>query len=221
MTRYSQNANKAYLANCIELVDKTIRLANQPPLDTHDSLARAREWHDALAPNIPLERLPEVFARALADHTSSFPVNAFEMLSAWNAIRNERAQERERERLENPVKFCDMKHNHVNEHGDVEIALGGIKEVYVPCQFCRRSAYDVRIEEEMKKFREEANPKAVKLAENPTEVIMQEFREVRERFQKAKRPVAKTARGILMEAIIAGGDRNILLNAIEHVRQSK
>lgn len=216
--------NKVYLANCIELVDKTIRLANQPPLDTHDSVRRAAEWHDALEPNIPLERLPEVFTKALSTHASTFPINAFEMLSAWNQIRSEYAERMRKQREENPVLFCDMKVNHINEHGDVEIALGGVKEVVVPCQFCRRNAYDVRIAEELQKFRDErGNVDEVALADSPQEIILGRFAEARAKYlaSKKERPRAKSAIGIMLQAKLNGGDDGILSNAIAHVRRSK
>lgn len=150
LIRSSQQARKnpAYLANCIELVNKTIRLANQPPLATDDAIERAKDWMDALEPIVPLDRLPAVYARAVADHETTFPVNFFDLKVAWDKIsaeeKKKQTEDLQKTIRENAVAFCVRRDFHANADGEVEYddPFDTTKQVLMPCVTCRPQAFE-------------------------------------------------------------------------------
>lgn len=130
----------------MEVVKKTISLSNQPPLSETDLGQRAKDWQDEIEEIIPLDKVYQSFRRALALHTSSFPVNAFELIAAYKIVAEEdrvKAAEAEAEnRLTNPVLFCKQKSQHVTEHGEVEIIdpFDHSQIILMPCSDCRPKA---------------------------------------------------------------------------------
>lgn len=70
----------------MDLVRRTLSLSNQPNLTEKELAQRAMDWQDALEPEVPLNRLQDAYRAAVRGHTSSFPVNAFEVLAAWREL---------------------------------------------------------------------------------------------------------------------------------------
>ena len=126
LTSYSGKGrrNKVYLANTMILVKKTLSLANQPPLAERDLAERAKDWQDALEENVPVERLPDAFTRALKNHNSTFPINAFGILAAWNELDAEEREEKSR------AVPGSSEAGRVVLHGDKEASKRG--------KFCRK-----------------------------------------------------------------------------------
>jgi hypothetical protein len=62
------------------------------------------DWQDSLEAEIPIDRLQDAFAGAVRGHSSTFPINAFEVLMAWREIASaeqaERRQRYDQERME-------------------------------------------------------------------------------------------------------------------------
>ncbi len=141
-----------YLARTIKVIQKSINLSNSPALTEKEISIRAEDWLDALHALVPSDRLMDAFDRAVQDHQSSFPVNAYEVKNAWSAIELEEAAEqkitREREISENAVANCPMKDKHVVEpvfgdEGMVEMQEGfdpGSVHL-IPCFACRPKAF--------------------------------------------------------------------------------
>lgn len=73
-------------------------------------------------------------------------MSAYDLNDAWNLIQADDERELERQKAElresNPIDHCDMKSNHINEIGQIEILYGGPGgiEANVPCPFCRMDA---------------------------------------------------------------------------------
>lgn len=139
--------NKLYLADCIDLVKKLNNWANMPPLSEIDLAERAKDWQDALEVEIPRHRLPDVLRRADRNHTSTFPINKYEMSSAWREIDAEERADQLRKhaaaKQENPVTFCDDAESHVSAFGDVYIySLFTNTDEVVPCRSCRFDDYE-------------------------------------------------------------------------------
>lgn len=129
----------------MELVRRTQSLSNMPSLTEAELGQRGKDWQDAFEPVIPMKRLQEVFNRALAAHTTSFPVNGFEIIAAWKAIEGEEAAERTKQRLADPQAFCVSRENHINKIGDVmmQILLPPAPGIVMPCPDCRSGGYHV------------------------------------------------------------------------------
>lgn len=148
---------KLYISTMLIIIRKSISLANAPSLTESEHGQRSKDWAEFLFDIVPENRLMETFARAVADHTSTFPVNFYDMKSAWQQIAAEelaaKAAAIERDRQNNPVKYCDAPERHINADGDTEILLGGPggKTVVVPCPICRPRANQARIAEEMRR----------------------------------------------------------------------
>jgi hypothetical protein len=130
----------------MELVKKTNNWANLPPLSELDLADRAMDWQDELELEIPRERLPDAVRRARKNHKSSFALNLYEILTAWEEITAEEIADRQkqlqRERFENPTLACSNEKYHVNKQGDVfsDLFNTGTDEVS-PCPVCREDEY--------------------------------------------------------------------------------
>lgn len=126
-------------------------------------MQRANVWTDLLRDVVPEDRLQDAFRVAFQTHDSTFPINAYEVKLAWEALdrseREEKARAYDIARRENPVKYCLSAYKHINGDGDVEIVLGGPngKTVVIPCPDCRTAASHTRLSEEKAKY----------VAENP------------------------------------------------------
>jgi hypothetical protein len=55
-------------------------------LSMEEKIANADVWSRILSPTIPENRLKECFEMAVREHSTTFPVNAHELLIAWGAI---------------------------------------------------------------------------------------------------------------------------------------
>lgn len=132
------------------MIKKTVSLSNQPPLSERDLGERALDWLDALEGTIPEDRIRDAFARALKNHSSSYPINAFDMLAAWKDIEAEETAAAETLRIaeeskpENRVANCREKKYHVGEGGYQKICnpFNFNEEIVLPCRICRPTAYD-------------------------------------------------------------------------------
>jgi hypothetical protein len=130
----------------MELVKKTNNWANLPPLSELDLADRAMDWQDELELEIPRERLPDAVRRARKNHKSSFALNLYEILNAWEEITGEETAERqkqiERERFKNPTLACLNEKYHINGKGEVlsDLFNAGNDEVS-PCPVCREEDY--------------------------------------------------------------------------------
>lgn len=165
--------NKIYLANVIQLVRKTISLANQPPLANKDLARRAIDWQDELEPNVELDILVPAFRKACAEHDSSFPVNCFDIIAAANKIKTERALNENAVKSQSPdeppaIASCKILEKHVDD--DRAKADEGLIELYnpaddstriVPCYQCRPRAFGLRQAEYIESKKGAGPPKAV------------------------------------------------------------
>lgn len=75
-----------YTASAMEIVLKAVSLANAPMLTETEAGDRARDWMEALAGIVPANRLNDAYLRAFRDHTSAFPLSAYEVKIAWQTI---------------------------------------------------------------------------------------------------------------------------------------
>lgn len=111
-----------------------------------EKVSRAETWSRHLWGIIPEDRLRACFDRAFKDHQKGFPVNAYDLNDAWNAIQTEETEkakaDREALREANPIENCSAKYKHVNELGEIEVLYGGPGgiEANIPCPFCRPNA---------------------------------------------------------------------------------
>jgi len=90
----------------VKIISRAISLANAPSLTESEIMVRARDWADALFANVPEDRLIDAFRRAIADHTSTFPMSAYELKTAYEKIAEDertayaRARQKDLEDLE-------------------------------------------------------------------------------------------------------------------------
>lgn len=70
----------------VKIVSKAISLANAPSLTDAELLIRAKDWAEELALLVPENRLLETFRRAVADHQSTFPINFYDLKTAYDKI---------------------------------------------------------------------------------------------------------------------------------------
>lgn len=131
------------------LVKKTVSLSNQPPLAERDLAARATDWMEALEPVVPVDRLPDAFRRALVNHATTFPINAFEIQQAFVELDGEEKTERQRienelkKQPENKVANCPKKAWHISGDGRVMVVnpFNFNEEIELPCRDCRPEAF--------------------------------------------------------------------------------
>lgn len=151
-------------------------LANRKP-EGQELREMVEVWQKTLAEIIPLEKIAPAWKRTLALHKSDFPPTAFSVLKSFHEL-EAAEQEREienqtRDREENPVKYCNYRQHHINEHGDVLEMIGGLggEDVVLPCPFCRKDAYTVRYAEEKRKYIERHNQEPERLVINESNVL--------------------------------------------------
>lgn len=142
-----RNAN--YTAQVVELIRKTLSLANQPPLEYEEIIVRAFDWQDVLEKVIPLKRLTEAFEKAFELHKTTFPIMASEIKQAYQQILIEenakRVEKSRQEKEKDPVQFCKYRNYHINEEGEIKIFNPWIingEDLTVPCPFCRPTDHD-------------------------------------------------------------------------------
>lgn len=68
------------------LIKKTYSRANQPPLGEYDLAEKAVDWTNSLIKIIPENRLWEAFDAADLNHPGSFPINYYELKTAYEQI---------------------------------------------------------------------------------------------------------------------------------------
>jgi hypothetical protein len=130
----------------ILLVKKTHNWANLPPLSEIDLADRAKDWQDALEPEIPLDYLLPSVQRARQKHDSSFPINLYEISTAYREIMTEENAEKHRQEESNrrqfPVLYCKRREFHLNSDGDVRMFnLFTETDEIMPCRECRPSDF--------------------------------------------------------------------------------
>lgn len=76
----------------METIIESISLANAPMLTERELGDRSRDWAKHLWNAVPENRLSDSFARAFQDHTTNFPLSAYEVKSAWGHIEEEEAE---------------------------------------------------------------------------------------------------------------------------------
>lgn len=131
------------MANVIVLVKKTHNWANLPPLSETDLAERAKDWQDELEKEIPLNRLADALSQARKNHTSSFPINLYEISTAYRALVNAELEDRKAIKAKNPILFCEDRRYHLNNIGDVIIfSLFTTTDERVPCRKCRFEDYE-------------------------------------------------------------------------------
>jgi hypothetical protein len=69
-------------------------MSAQNPTD-EEKAVRAETWAENLFDLIPENRLDDTFRRAFKDHTSDFPVSAYDLKNAWQKMKVEEFQSRE------------------------------------------------------------------------------------------------------------------------------
>lgn len=126
-----------------------------------EEMTRAKVWSDTLFGVVPANKLRAAFDHAFRTHDSTFPINAYEIKAAWENLSVMEAELRRvryvKDAAINPVKYCESKHDHLDEDGNVELLLGGPggKTVTVPCADCRTNAHLQRVAEEKAKYQAE------------------------------------------------------------------
>lgn len=159
----NKDDERNYLEAIALIVDDSFELSSQNPTDA-ERLARSETWARVLMPIVPEERLQDTFDRAFADHDSNFPVNAYELKTAWEKIKREEkeiaAEAAAAERVNNPVANCVEKHLHVDESGMVEHIdpLTFSEFILLPCKKCRETAYDLQRQRHIEKNKASAAP---------------------------------------------------------------
>jgi hypothetical protein len=132
----------------LPVVSDSFEFAAQNPT-TLEKGKRAAVWAEILFGIVPEERLPDAFKLAVRLHSSTFPINGYEIKLAWEQIEREEqnaAIEREKQRIKNqsPVDICSNRAQHINRDGEVKICnpLNFNEEIILPCPACRPKAYD-------------------------------------------------------------------------------
>lgn len=78
----------------MRVISKAISLSNAPSLTDEELLIRAKDWGEELVEIVPESELPDVFRRAVKDHTSTFPVNFYDLKLAYDSLQKDRQQNR-------------------------------------------------------------------------------------------------------------------------------
>jgi hypothetical protein len=70
------------------MVRKSLELANQPPLSDEDLISRSETWSETLWGILPEDEqiIFRIWRRAMADHQTTFPINAYDLKAAAVAV---------------------------------------------------------------------------------------------------------------------------------------
>lgn len=152
-----------------QTVKECLRLGN--PFVTEEEIGlQTIIFSEHLFGEVPEYRLSDVLKQARnnrritgsKNYRSTFPINYFELINAWDEIeereRIELARRAAAENLANPVNLCVMKKTHLNEFGTVKIFIGEMAtgdDYLVPCPTCKPAAHAQKIEEIKKERVEE------------------------------------------------------------------
>lgn len=133
------------------IVDDSFELSSQKPT-TAEKLARTETWSRVLFGIVPETRLRDAFDRAFRDHNSPFPVNAYEIKTAWEVIQAEEldfALKSKETDISNRIDNCKYLSQHIQtegkeDEGFVEYVdwLNLSRFIIMPCATCRPQAYE-------------------------------------------------------------------------------
>lgn len=153
--------DEAYLAVTMRMVRLTLELANQPPLSAEALDERAAAWAEALFLTVPENRMRDAYDRAVRDHSSTFPINAFEIKIAWDNIAAEdRTAKAAAYDSMDPIDKCSHKKYHDNANGEIVVAdpYDHSKDLVVPCPYCRFEANKAALDRHGEKHRRDELP---------------------------------------------------------------
>lgn len=93
-----------------------------------------------------MDRLQDSLKAAIRAHASTFPINAFELLTAWWEIEKtedvEAKEFKAEDRQVNAIKYCAQVSGHINSDGEIIVAdpFDKSKDLVLPCPYCRPAA---------------------------------------------------------------------------------
>lgn len=133
----------------LEVVADAFDLSSNVSVTAAEKMRVAKTWSRILFEIIPEERLMDTFEFAFQNHQTSFPVNAYDMKTAWNELQEiERAQiieNAQQSREQNPSEFCPRRHEHLPGFIEARVKIVNFyntaEEIEVPCKDCREKAY--------------------------------------------------------------------------------
>lgn len=129
----------------VKIISKAISLANAPMLTEPELLVRARDWSEALHGIVPMEALNASVSRAFQNHKSTFPLNAYDLKTAYTELKAEQLLSLEMKPIstDERVDRCTNKDNHLPDRfGEIEIYLPDKDtEAIVPCGICRKEDF--------------------------------------------------------------------------------
>jgi hypothetical protein len=120
---------------------------------TAEKKAAALTWTRILSDVIPQNRLFDVLNFAFKKHTSSFPINAYDLKNRWTDLEAEELAERKKaeaeERSLNRVLHCGDLKSHKSETEAMQEYFIHAKGEYVwlPCATCRYDAHWQRVKD--------------------------------------------------------------------------
>jgi hypothetical protein len=111
-----QRPSESYLAAMVQIISKSISLANAPSLTREELIIRARDWAEILFQVVPENQLVQSLKRAFDDHDSSFPLTAYELKTAYRQMHAENgrraaveAEEARQVERANPAEYGGVK----------------------------------------------------------------------------------------------------------------
>lgn len=120
------------------IVDDSFELSSQNATFA-EKAARADTWARVLFGIVPEDRLQNAFDRAFRDHDSSFPVNAYDIKTAWEKIRTEEYEAEKTARLAE----CPNDKYHIGETASVVLMNPHTQEDELyPCPKCRPEEFE-------------------------------------------------------------------------------
>lgn len=156
------------------IVNDAFLFAGRNPTD-EEILATAEIWARILIEIIPEHRLQESFDHAVKTHTSNFPVNGYEIKTAFEELQKQQAInemiQNSAKREANKIANCSMRHLH-DDDALIEYERGYKGEkVKLPCRDCRVHAHDERAAEYRRMSFDEMIASVPKLAPAPKSAI--------------------------------------------------
>lgn len=114
-------------------------------LTSPELLVRARDWSEVLFDVVPIHALEPAVRKAFADHDSSFPLNAYELKTAYHGIKDEIRITEDARTLttDERVDRCSNRANHLpNAFGTIAFYIPDRdQEYFIPCGICRKEDF--------------------------------------------------------------------------------
>lgn len=170
----NEDAKRNYRETMYLIVKNAFLFAGRNPV-REEIVATSEIWSRILIEIIPENRLQDSFDHAVKTHTSNFPVNGYEIKTAFEEIKKreeiERMVAQTTMRESNKIENCTNKHLH-DEDILVEYERGYKGEkVKLPCRDCRLDAHDERAAEYRRMSYAEMIENVPKLAPAPKSAI--------------------------------------------------